>query len=78
MPETFGPVILKRKAKKLRKETGSDKYVAPAELEKQEVREIITQVLMRPIRMFLFEAIVLFTCMFLALEYGIFYSKSDD
>ena len=75
MPETFGPVILKRKARQLRKEAGSDKYVAPADLEKQDLREILTVVLMRPIRMFLFEAIVLCVCLFLALEYGIFYSK---
>ena len=76
MPETFGPVILKKKAAKLRKETGDENIVAPAELKKQDLRELITVVLTRPIRMFLFEAIVMTTCLYLSVVYGIFYSKS--
>ena len=77
MPETYGPVILKRKAKKLRKETGNPNIVAPSELEKQDLWELIAVVLTRPIRMFLFEAIVLCVCLYLSLAYAIFYSKSD-
>ena len=76
MPETFGPVLLRRKAKKLRKETGDQNIVAPSELERKGLWEIITVVLTRPVRMFLFEAIVLFSCLYLSLAYGIFYSKS--
>ncbi|KAK5164465.1 uncharacterized protein LTR77_009671 [Saxophila tyrrhenica] len=73
MSETYGPVILRRRAKKLRKETGDHKIKAPSELEKQDLWELITTVLTRPIRMMLFEAIVSSTCLFLSLEYGIFY-----
>ena len=74
MPETYGPVILRRKAKKMRKATGNPDIVAPSELEKQDLWELVTVVLTRPVRMFLFEAIVLSTCLYLSLEYGIFYS----
>lgn len=73
MPETYGPAILKKRAKKLRKETGDPNIFAPSELEKQDLWELVAVVLTRPIRMFLFEAIVLFTCLYLALAYGIFY-----
>lgn len=75
MPETFGPVLLRRKAAKLRKETGDQKIVAPVELEKQDLWELCSVVLTRPIRMFLFEMIVLCSCLYLSLAYGIFYSK---
>jgi multidrug resistance protein len=74
MPETYGPVILKRKAKKMRKETGNPNIVAPSELEKQDLWEMVAVVLTRPVRMFLFEAIVLCVCLYLSLAYGIFYS----
>ena len=76
MPETYAPVILRGKAKKLRKETGNQNIVAPAELEEQSLRDLILVVLTRPVRMFLFEAIVLCTCLYLSLAYGIFYSES--
>ena len=74
MPETYGPVILRRKAKKMRKQSGNPDIVAPSELETQDLWDLIAVVLTRPIRMFLFEAIVLCTCLYLSLEYGIFYS----
>lgn len=74
MPETYGPVILHRKAKKMRKETGDPNIVAPSDLENKDLWEVISVVLTRPIRMFLFEAIVLCVCLYLSLAYGIFYS----
>lgn len=69
------PTILRSKARKLRKETGNENVIAPADLEKDDLWKIITIVLTRPIRMFLFEAMVLSTCIYLALAYGIFYSR---
>lgn len=74
MPETYGPVLLQRRAKKLRKETGNRNIFAPSELEDRDLRQLILVVLARPIRMFLFEAIVFCSCAYLSLEYGIFYS----
>lgn len=74
MPETYGPIILKQKAKKLRKKTGDSSIVAPIELENQDLWALISAVLTRPLRMMFFEAIVSSTCLYLSLEYGIFYS----
>lgn len=73
LPETFGPIILKRRAQKIRKETGASNVYAPIELIRTDVRDIVTKVLTRPIRMFFTEAIVLFGCLFLCLAYAIFY-----
>jgi MFS family permease len=73
MPETFGPVILQRKAKRLRKEKGDPNIVAPSEIEEQDLWALISAVLTRPLRMMFLEAIVSSTCLYLSLEYGIFY-----
>lgn len=73
LPETYGPVILKKHSQQMRKATGNPNIVAPIELEKKGAKQMVTVTLMRPIRMFLFEAIVLFTCLYLSLAYAIFY-----
>lgn len=44
-------MILKAKAKGLRKETGDTSIVAPIELQKQDLRELLVVVLTRPVRM---------------------------
>ncbi|OQO05838.1 hypothetical protein B0A48_09933 [Cryoendolithus antarcticus] len=73
MPETFAPTILAKQAKKMRKESGRDDVYAPTELEHRDMREIFVVVLTRPIRLFLFEAVVLCSCLYLSLIYAIFY-----
>ncbi|KAL8702952.1 MAG: hypothetical protein Q9201_003881 [Fulgogasparrea decipioides] len=73
MPETYGPTILKHRAQKMRRETGKPNIYAPIELEKKGARQMMTVTLTRPIRMVLFEAIVLFACLYLSIAYAIFY-----
>lgn len=73
MPETYAPVILKRRAKRLRKQTGDPNIFAPIELEPRDVRHVVTVVLTRPIRMMLFEWIVLFFSLYLSFVYAVFY-----
>lgn len=73
LPETYGPVILKEYAQQMRKATGDPNIFAPIELEKKGAKQMVTVTLMRPIRMLFFEAIVLFSCLYLALAYAIFY-----
>lgn len=72
-PETYAPVLLQQRARKLRKETGDDKIVSALDLEKKGIKETLTVTLTRPIRMIIFESIVLFTCLYLALVYAIFF-----
>lgn len=74
MPETYGPVVLKRKAQAMRKQGRN--ILAPIELDPPDFYQMIVVILTRPVRMFLFESIVLFSCLYTALIYAIFYSKS--
>lgn len=66
LPETYGPVILKHRAQRLRKETGDESIIAPIELEKTDLNHIVTVILTRPLRMLCFEPLVLFTCLYLS------------
>jgi len=70
VPETYGPVLLKRRAQKMRKESGNENIRAPMELEKEDWKHVVTKVLTRPIRMFIFEPIVLFSSLYLSFVYG--------
>ena len=72
VPETYGPMVLKRRAQRLRKQGRGD-VVAPIELEKADLAHIVSVVLTRPIRMMCFEPLVLFTCLYLSYAYAIFY-----
>jgi len=73
MPESYAPVILARKAAKMRKETGNQNIVARSDLESKSWNYVITHVMARPFRMLIHESIVLFTCIYLSLAYAIFY-----
>lgn len=49
IPETYGPVLLKRKAIKMRKETGDERYWHPHEKVKMNLNNIVTKHLSRPV-----------------------------
>ena len=73
MPETYEPTILQRRARKLRKESGNKNIVAPIELGKRGIKAVLTVTLARPFHMIVRESIVLFTCVYLAVVYAIFF-----
>ncbi|KAF8451557.1 major facilitator superfamily domain-containing protein [Terfezia claveryi] len=73
LPETFGPILLIDKAKRLRAETGDDSFVAPAELEDRSVGKMLKLTLTRPLEMLFTEAIVAAISLYLAFVYGTFY-----
>jgi len=73
LPETYGPILLARRASKLRKTNGNPNIFAPIELEKKGFKQMATVTLTRPLRMICFELIVLATCIYLSVAYGIFY-----
>lgn len=52
---------------------GDQNIRAPMELEQHDFKHIATVVLSRPKRKFFFEAIVLFSCLYLSFAHGIFY-----
>ncbi|KAJ5889060.1 hypothetical protein N7495_009101 [Penicillium taxi] len=73
MPETYGPAILKSRAKKLRKETGNPSIISPLELDSRNLRQMAIVTISRPFRMILHESIVSLSSLYLALAYAIFY-----
>jgi MFS family permease len=73
MPETFQPVLLHKKAKRLRKQTGDPEIIAKTDLQKKDLRHILVVVMLRPFRMLFQEVIVMCVCAYLSLAYGIFY-----
>ncbi|KAI1364690.1 major facilitator superfamily transporter [Xylaria arbuscula] len=73
VPETYAPVLLSRRAQKLRKADPTAQVYAAFELEDKDIKQVVTRVLTRPIRMILTETIVTATCIYLALVYAIFY-----
>jgi DHA1 family multidrug resistance protein-like MFS transporter len=60
LPELYGPVLLKRKAKEMRKSCGDERYWHPHESERVRPNNIITKYFARPLRMLVTEPMV--TC----------------
>ena len=56
----------------MRESTNPNAFAA-IELEKKGARQMMTVTLMRPVHMIIYEAIVLFTCLYLSVAYAIFY-----
>lgn len=48
LPETYHPVLLKFEARRLRKETGDDRYWHPQEKERISMNNILTKYIGRP------------------------------
>ncbi|KAF5644108.1 multidrug resistance [Fusarium sp. NRRL 52700] len=73
VPETYAPIILEKKAKKLRKQTGDDSYIAEHELAQHTFGEIANIYLARPLRLLMTEPIVTLFAIYAAILYGILY-----
>lgn len=77
-PETLAPVILKKRAKKLRKQTGDERYsTAHERAEKQTIGEIAKVSLIIPMKMLVTEPILILFSGYLCLIYGTFFCLSD-
>ena len=74
IPETYAPVILKRRAAKLRKEMGDKNIITEQEKVKLTFREIIRTSLIRPITMILTEPVLDLMCMYIVLIYSMLYA----
>lgn len=73
MPETYGPVILKKRARKLRQDTGNSSIISPLELDSRNLKQMALITISRPFRMIFHEYIVSLSSLYLALAYAIFY-----
>ena len=73
IPETFAPVLLQRKAKRIRYQTRNWAFHAPADENQVDFHEIIVKYLFRPFQMLVLEPILILITIYMALIYGIIY-----
>lgn len=73
VPETYAPVILQRRAKKIRYGTQNWAIHAKADESRVEPRDIIVKYLFRPLTMLVLEPILVLLTLYMALIYGILY-----
>jgi len=73
LPETYGPILLARRAASIRKSSPCSDIYASIELEKKGFKQMATVTLTRPLRMLFSELIVASTCIYLSFIYSIFY-----
>lgn len=74
VPETYAPVILKRRAARLRKETGNPNIITEQEKTKLTFSEIARTSLIRPITMIMTEPVLDLMCMYIVLIYAMLYA----
>ncbi|KAI4943696.1 hypothetical protein J4E86_009661 [Alternaria arbusti] len=72
LKETRGDVILKKRAQKLRKETGREVY-AESELEKPSIASLLKVSFMRPTKMLFTEPVVTFFTLWISFAWGILF-----
>ncbi|KAL4988356.1 major facilitator superfamily domain-containing protein [Aspergillus falconensis] len=73
VPETYHPVLLQRRAARLRKETGNQNLHAFLDHHKPTFGDIVRKYLFRPVQMLMLEPILILITLYLALVYGILY-----
>lgn len=73
VPETYHPVLLRNKARKLRKETGDERWRAPMEKTNKSIPKTIGYSLLRPFQLLFLEPMCFNLCLFSAILLGILY-----
>ncbi|KAK3292757.1 major facilitator superfamily domain-containing protein [Chaetomium fimeti] len=73
VPETYHPVLLKRKAQKLRKTTGDDRWRAPLEKSTKSVSKTVAYSLLRPFQILIFEPMAVVLNIYTAVLLGLLY-----
>ncbi|KAL3482114.1 major facilitator superfamily domain-containing protein [Aspergillus californicus] len=74
IPETYAPVILKRRAAKTRKDTGNPMIITEQEKHKLTFMDIVRTSLIRPITMIMTEPVLDLMCMYIVLIYAMLYA----
>lgn len=73
VPETYAPTILAARAKKLRKETGSNDHVTEQDLDLRPFSERLGIFLVRPFQLLFQEPIVFLISVYMSVLYGLLY-----
>ncbi|CCH60790.1 hypothetical protein TBLA_0D02900 [Henningerozyma blattae CBS 6284] len=74
IPETFAPVILKKRAAKLRKETGNPKIMTEQEAQGIEFSAMMKDCVIRPLYFAVTEPVLDLTCFYVCLIYSLLYA----
>jgi MFS family permease len=67
------PIVLRTKARKIRKETGDERWKAPMEKIKKSIARTIGTSLLRPFQLLIYEPMCLNLCIFSAILLGVLY-----
>jgi hypothetical protein len=73
LPETYAPYLEKKRAAKLRKETGDDRYYARIEINKESTGAILHGLLVKPWIMLVQEPMLLAITLYMSFVYGCLY-----
>ncbi|GAA5997302.1 MFS transporter [Rhodotorula paludigena] len=73
LDETRASVLLSRKAAKLRKETGDDRYISKDDFERGSIREMFKTSLGRPVQMLIREPVLISMTAWIAFTWGVLY-----
>ncbi|KAJ2925548.1 hypothetical protein H1R20_g11547, partial [Candolleomyces eurysporus] len=73
LPETYGPVLLVKKAKRLRNETGDSRYVAPLELTNVSFTQRLKNILLKPFVVLIREPMLIAITAYMSFIYGNIY-----
>jgi multidrug resistance protein len=74
VPETYAPVILKKRAKRLRKETGNPKIMTEQEAQGLSLKELVQSCLVRPLYFAVSEPVLDLMCFYVCLIYALLYA----
>lgn len=73
LPEVYAPYLLKKKAQRLRKETGDSRWHHPHEEVKIDFKSIVTKHFTRPVKMLVTEPMVTCIALYASFVYGLLY-----
>jgi multidrug resistance protein len=73
VPETYTPTLLAKRAQKMRKETGDEKYVTEQDIDSRPFSQRLTLFLLRPFQLLFQELIVFFISLYMSVLYGLLY-----
>lgn len=73
LKETYAPLILERRTKKLRKETGNPNLISMYHDPTKTPRQVFKEAIVRPINILFTKMIVLLMALYVAITYGILY-----
>ncbi|OBW68652.1 MAG: WD40 repeat-like protein [Aureobasidium pullulans] len=73
VPETYAPIILAKRAKKMRKDTGDSRYVSESDLDTRPIGERMKVFILRPFQLLFCELIVFLISLYMSVLYGLLY-----